>query len=215
MLHSRVESLEELVRRISVFLVPHTLVACTAGIANLMAAHLPNDPIGGFNKTVGFVVNLGGFVKDLPELRNSPLGGNLSAVELEPVLIHLFGNLIELCCLSLCRMVLPKLDISVRFVLEFINKTKRRAVLLDRHDCAGGEIQSETDDVLRINSALLYNVGNSCFEHVEIVLRVLKRPVRTELFAARKLFVHNGMRIVENRGCKLLTCFDVNEQRSA
>ena len=52
-------------------------------------------------------------------------------------------------------MVLPKLDISVRFVLKFINKAKRRAVLFDRHDCAGGEIQSETDDVLRINSALL------------------------------------------------------------
>ena len=180
-----------------------------------MTAHLPNNPVGSFDKTVGFIVNLRCFVKNLPKLRDSPLRGNLSAVELEPILIHLFGNLIKLRCLSLRRMMLPKLNISVRLILELINKAKRCAVLLDRHNRTCGKIESETDNVLRINSALFYNIGNSCFEHVEIVLRVLKCPVGSELFAARKLFVHNGMRIIENRGCKLLTCFDVDEQCSA
>ena len=180
-----------------------------------MAAHLPNNPVGGFDKAICLVVNLGSLVKNLPKLRDSPLRGNLSAVELEPILIHLFGNFIELRCLSLRRMMLPKLNISVWLVLEFINEAKRRTVLFDRHNRTCGEIKSETDNVLRIYSALFYNIGNSCFEHVEIVLRVLKCPVSSELFAARKLFVHNGMRIIENRGCKLLTCFDVNEQCSA
>ena len=112
-------------------------------------------------------------------------------------------------------MMLPKLDIGVRLILVFVQKAQRSAVLFDGHNRTGGEIKSETDNVPGVYSALFNYIGNCGCKHIKVILRILKRPVGSELLSARKSFVHYGMRIVEYRGSKLLTRFDINEQCSA
>lgn len=162
-----------------------------------MTAHLPNYPIRSLDKSVGSIINLGRFVKHLPDFGNSPFGRYLSAVVFKPFFSPCRRYLVDFCSVLLRGVVLPKLYIGVRFMDKLGHKTKRSTVLFARENGAGGKINAYTSDIIRRNTRFFYNLRNYRIKHIEIIPRVLQSPVHTELFAGRESFRHNAVGIIK------------------
>ena len=109
-------------------------------------------------------------------------------------------------------MVFPELYVCVRLFFIFIKEAERSAALCCGKYGTSCKVDTDTNNVLSINTALLDNIGDCDAKNVYVILRMLKCPVLTELFAARKLLIHNCVRILVNTACKLLACFNIDNK---
>ena len=134
-----VERGEELAARVGAVL-EDALVAGGAGVADVAAAELPDDPVGGLDPVVGRGVELGVLFEQLQALGELPLARDEAAVAGQPRLAALAARLVDAVGLALGGVVLPELDVGVRAVGELGQLAERRAVGGGRQQGAGREV---------------------------------------------------------------------------
>ena len=104
------------------------LVAGAAGVAHVLAAQLPDDPVGGLDPAFHRRVDLGVAVEQLETLGVLPLRRDQPAVAGQPRLAAPGGELVDAVGLGLGGVVLPQLDVGVGTVLELAETAQRGAV---------------------------------------------------------------------------------------
>ena len=111
----RVERGQEVGVRVAPVLVD-PLVPGRAGVAQVAAGELPDDPVGRLDPVIHPVVELGVLLEQLQRLRELPLRGDQPAVARQPALRPLGGEGVDPVRLRLGRVVLPQLHVGVRAV---------------------------------------------------------------------------------------------------
>ena len=94
------------------------LVAGGAGVADVAAAQLPDDPVGRLDPAVGGRVDLRVLLQQLQRLGELPLAGDAAAVAGQPGLTARLRQLVDPVGLRLGCVVLPELEVGVRAVAE-------------------------------------------------------------------------------------------------
>jgi hypothetical protein len=173
---------EELRRRVAAVLVDR-LVAGGAGVAGEHAAQLPDDPVRGFDPQIDAVVGVRVLVEDLERLRELPLGRDAPAVARQPGLAHLGGERVYAVSLATGRVVLPELGVRVRAAREVRVPAQRRAVGEHRHRRGSREVRGDPDHGGGIDARGGDGLRHRGGERLDVVLRILERPLRRELLA--------------------------------
>ena len=210
-----VERGEELAARVGAVL-EDALVAGGAGVADVAAAELPDDPVGGLDPVLGAGVELGILLEQLQALRELPLAGDESAVARQPRLAALAGELVDAVGLPLRGVVLPELDVGVRAVGELGQLAQRRAVGRDRQRGGGGEVGRDADDGCRVDAGGGDRLGDGGLQHVDVVGRDLQRPLGRERRAGgRQRLVDDAVLVVVDRGAELGPVGDPHDEGPA
>src|SRR5665648_235449 len=113
------------------------LVAGGAGVAQVDAAELPDDPVRGLDPVLGRFVDLGVVLEQLQALGELPLRGDQTAVPADPGLGALVGEGVDPVGVRLGGVVLPELDVRVRPIGERTELAQRCAVTGGGHHRAG------------------------------------------------------------------------------
>ncbi len=100
----------------------HRLIACRAGIPCFLSGHLPDYPVGRFDKPVRGLVNLRCFLQDLQGFAEKPFRRDFAPISIQPAFTHLAGCFVYLVGLGLAGMVLPQLDPGMRIILPFVKR---------------------------------------------------------------------------------------------
>ena len=213
-----IERLEEVVRREAVVLRPDALVAGGGEVARLAAGELPDDPVGCLDQPVGRRVDLGILVQDLPRLGHEPLGADFAAVAVQERVPALAGDLVELVGLGLGRVMLPQLHPGVRPVAILGQEAERRAVRHRRQHRAGGEVDAQPDHIGGVDAARLEDCRDRLLEDLDVVVRVLQRPIRFQPHAAgigRQALIDHAVGVGVDISGNFAAVGDINEQRPA
>ena len=208
----RVAGLQKFLRRIAVPLVPDGLVARHAAVASFHARHAQNHPVAGLHVPIGLGVQRRILLGNLPELGEHPLGGNLAAVALQPFLSARLGDGIQPVRLILRRVVLPQLHIRMR--IGWIFPAHRVARLVDGNHGAGGKIDADAHHVVFVNARVFHGLRHGGFQRLQIVVRVLKRPVRLQARAVGKSLVHHAVLVLIHRFAHLASRADFRHERA-
>jgi hypothetical protein len=95
-----------------------SLVAGGAGIADIGAAELPHDPVGGLHPSLARGIRGRVLFEDLQGLGELPFGGDQSAITGNPPLAALVRQPVDAVSLALRGVVAPQLDVGVRAIGE-------------------------------------------------------------------------------------------------
>jgi hypothetical protein len=190
------------------------LVAGRARVAHVDTAQLPHDPIGGLDPALHRAIDLGIADEQLEALGVLPLGGDQPAIARQPRLTATRRQLVDAVGLRLRRMVLPQLDVRVRPVLELGEIAQRRAVGQRRNHRAGGEVGADADHVRRVDAGVGDRAAHGGTHRLDVVLRILQRPVRRQRFARdRQAVVDHGVPIRVHRRSHLGAVGDADDDR--
>ncbi len=160
-----VERAEELAARVGAVL-EDALVAGGAGVAQVAAAQLPDDPVGRLDPVLGAGVELGILLEQLQSLGELPLARDEPAVARQPRLAALAGELVDAVGLALRGVVLPELDVGVRAVGELGQLAERRAVGRDGQGRGCREVGRDADDGCRVDARGGDGLGDGGLQHV-------------------------------------------------
>ena len=80
--------------------------------------------------------------------------------------------------------MLPKLDPGVRVAPVFRNETQWRTICQRRQHRTGSKIETQADDVSRIDPSLLQDRRDGNLEDAQIIFGVLQCPIRLETYRA-------------------------------
>ena len=215
---SRIERGEVARVREAVPLRPHRLVAGRAGVAGLDPGQPPDDPVGGLDQPVRGRVDLGRLIEDLERLREEPLGRDPPAISTEPGLAGRLGSLVDPVGLRLRGVMLPQLDPGMRIGAQMLNVAEGRAVALDRQHGAGREVDPDADHIRRIDACLAEQCRNRQFEHRQVIVGILQRPVVGEthlLVGQRQPLGDHPVGVPVNSRRDLSTRRDIHQDRPA
>ena len=179
-----------------------------------MAGQLPDDPVRGFEEPICGPVDIGRLAQDLESLREEPLGRDLAAISIEPRLVELAGDAVDVIRFGLRGVVLPELDPRVRVSSELVKGTQRRAIPRGRQHRARREVDPDPDDLRRIDARAGDQPSDRAAERLEVVLRVLERPVRAEddiLVRSRETGIDDPVSIRLDLDPHLATVGDVDQ----
>ena len=95
-----------------------SLVAGAAGISHIIAAQLPDDPVGRLDPAIHALVDLPVALQQFKALGEFPLGGDQSAVARQPGFVALGRQFVDTVGLRLRGMVPPEFDEGMRSVLN-------------------------------------------------------------------------------------------------
>ena len=193
----------------------NSLVAGGAGIANILARELPDDPVRGLDPMVHAFVEFGIFLKKLEGLCVLPLRGDEAAVAGQPAFAALARHRVDAIGLRLARVVLPQLHVGVGTGLVPGNLAQRRAVGEHGKGRGGGEVGGDADDLRGVDARRLDGLGHRALENLAVIVGHLERPLRWELSSrSRKDRVHDGMRIVVDGASEFGAVGGVYDERS-
>ena len=85
-------------------------------------------------------------------------------------------------------------------VCIFLHQAQRTAVCLGRKHGTGGKINTQSNDLLRRYAALPDYLRHCLFQHLQIVRRVLERPIRPQPLPVRQRPIHHAMGIFPYAG---------------
>ena len=159
---------------------PDGLVSGRAVVACLDARQLPDNPVGGLDQPVRGAIDLRRLAQDLERLGEEPLRRDLASVPGQPGLPHLRRDAVDVVRLGLGGVVLPQLHPRVRPASELLEEAQRRAVGLRRQHRAGREVDGDADDRARVYAGTDDDRRHGPLERLDIVVRVLERPVRAQ-----------------------------------
>ncbi len=205
---------EKVIRRITVMLMPYSLVSCSTGVSRLPAGQLPYHPVGCFNETVCSIIYFRVFVDGLPYLGYHPFRGYLTAVTFQKLFASLFSYCVKPVGLILGGVMLPQLDPCIGPAPELIKETERCTICLNRQYRACGEVYTHTHHPVRCHHRHLHDPRDGYTEHIEIILWMLQSPVHTKRSTVRKLLVHDSVSVFVNSNSYLFTCCSINQDRS-
>lgn len=208
----RVTGLQEFLRRITVLLVPDCFITGHAAVARFHARQAQNHPVAGLHVTVGLGVQCRILLGNLPELGEHPLGGDLAAVALQPFLSASLGNGVQPVRLILRRVMLPQLHVRVR--IGRILPAHRVARLVDGNHGAGGKVDADADHVVFVDARVFDGLRHGGFQRLQIVIRMLKRPVRLQARAVGKSLVHHAVLVFIHRLADLAAGADFRHERA-
>ncbi len=192
------------------------LVAGGAGVARLDAAHPPDHPVGGLDQPIGGAIDLRRLFEDLQRLGQEPLARDLAAVAGEPRLAARGGGRGDAIGLRLRRVVLPQLDPRVRVPAELGQRHQRRAVAFHRQHRAGGEVDGDAGHGARIDARLAHRLGHGGLQHVQVVERVLQRPLVAQPHRrAGKRLIDHAVRVRRHRRGQFGAVADADDDRTA
>ena len=143
-LEGRVQRGEEVGRRVGAVL-ERPLEPGRAGVADVGAAQLPHDPVGGLDPVVHPLVELGVLLEQLQALGQLPLRRELAAVAGDPRLAALVGQRVQPVGVALGGVVLPELHVGVGPVGVLGQLAQRGAVGQHRQHRAGREVGADPD----------------------------------------------------------------------
>ena len=211
----RVEGRLEVAARIGAVL-QDSLVARGAGVAHVLAAQLPDDPVRGLHPVVHAVVQLRVFLHELQCLGVLPLRGDEAAIARKPTLRPLARERVDTVSLSLARVVLPEFHVGVRPVLKTGDFAQRGAVCEYRERGGGGEVCRNAHDQGGVDAGRGHSVGHCPAQHFAIVVGHLQRPFGGQRCAGGREFrVHDGVRIVVHSAAEFGAVCRINDERSA
>ena len=195
---ARVQRCEELFRRILAIL-QIALVAGGASVANILAAKLPDNPVGGFDELKHAFVNFLIFFEELQPLGELPLRRNLTAVSRHPRFISVAPELIDAIRVWLGCVMLPELHVCVRSIFEFVEIRKRSRIFEHRQNRAGCEVCCDADDIIGINRRQSNCFRNRVLQDFDVVVGILKCPIWCQRSAGGvEFFIHDGIRIIKD-----------------
>ncbi len=215
-LELRVQGGEEVLGGVAAVLVD-ALVAGGAGVADVVAAELPDDPVGGLHPVVHGGVGFRVLLEELQSLGEFPFGGDEPAIAREPAFAAFSRQGVDPVRLRLRGVVAPEFHIGVRPVGEPGQLVQRCAVRLDGHHGAGGEVGGNADDGGGVDSGVGDRRGDCVAEDVAVVVGHLQRPVPGKPGGAvvryvrgirRQRFRHHAMRVVKDAAAQFLAVAD-------
>ena len=215
---ARIERGEVVVRRETVPLRPHRLVAGRADVAGLPTGQLPDDPVRCLEEPLGTSVDVRRLVEDLERLGEEPLGADLPAIAIQPGLAARARDVIDPIRFGLGGVVLPELDPGVRLGAQIREEAQRGAVGGRREHRARGEVDADADDVVRSHAGRSEDVGDRRLEDPQVVLGILERPLGRKHDVAvldRQPMVDHAVRIRMDGGREDGAVADVDEDRAA
>ena len=200
--------------------LPDALVAGSAGVADVLAAQLPDDPIGCFDPVLHARVDLRILLEQLQRLGVLPLAGDQPAVSGQPRLAPFVGHRVDPIGLGLSGVVLPELDVGVRPVDELGQLTQRCSVGEHRQHGAGGEVGADPDHTRGIDPAAPHRLRHRVLQHLDVVVWDLERPVGREAHGACRTVdvervLEHRVGVVVHRRRQLLAVVDPHNRRSA
>jgi hypothetical protein len=199
----RVQGAQEVRRRVRPVLVD-PLVARGAGVAHVVAAQLPDDPVRRLHPPVHRRIDVWCLLQQLQALGELPFRGDLTAVPRQPLLASLAGQLVDPVGLPLGGVVLPQLDVCVWVVRELRQLVERRTVRGGGHHRARGEVGADPDDVGGVHPCLAKGGRDGGSQNLAVVLGHLQRPLRRQGDVVHGEHpVDNGMGILVGRGPEL------------
>jgi len=175
-LEGGVERGQVVARRVGAVLTD-ALVAGGAGVAHVLAAQLPDDPVGRLDPRVHARVDLRVLLDELQRLRVLPLRGDEASVAGKPRLAALPRDRVDAVRLGLPGVVLPQLDVGVGAVAEAVDLAQRGAV--GEHGQRGrcGEVGRDSDDERGVDPGVPDRLRHGAAQDLAIVVRVLERPL--------------------------------------
>ena len=186
----------EVGRRVGAVL-PDALVPGGAGVADVLAAELPDDPVGRLDPVVHALVDLRVLFEQLQRLGVLPLARDRPSVPGEPRLAALGGDGVDPVGLRLGGVVLPQLDVGVPAVAELGQLAQRRTVGQHRQRRRRREVRGDADHVARVDARFGDGRRYRGAQHVAIVVGVLQRPLRRQRGSRRRqLAVHHGVAVL-------------------
>ena len=204
------------VGRESLALGPDALVAGGGQVARLFAGELPDHPVGALDQPAGGGVHRRVLVEDLPGLGHEPLRADLAAVAVQEIEALFACDLVELVGLRLGGMVLPQVDPGVGMAAPLGQRAQRRAIGQGGHHRAGGEVDAETDHVLRIDAALRQYGRDGALEDLDVVIGVLQRKIRLQAdVGARQPFVDHAVGVGMDGGGYLAAVGHIDQHRAS
>jgi hypothetical protein len=211
-----VEFGEELTARVLAVL-EDALVAGSACVADVGAAQLPHDPVGGLDPPFGGVVHLWVLFEQLERLSELPLRRDQPPVACDPRLPTPMCGFVDAIGVRLGGVVLPELDVGVRPICELGELAQRRAVRRCRHHRARREVGGDPDHVCRVDAGCRDCRGYCDLQHLDVVGRSLQRPVgrQSSVVTGRQRPIHDGMRVLVRRAADLCSVADPNNQHPA
>ncbi len=210
----RVQLAEELGGRVGAVLVD-ALVARGAGVADVGAGELPDDPVGRLDPVPHRGVDRRGLLQQLQALGELPLRGDQAPVAGQPGLGTLPGQLVDPVGLALRGVVAPQLDVRVRVASELGQLAERGALGGGGHHRAGGEVGADPDDLRRVDPGGRDRGRHGRAQHLDVVGRNLQRPLRRQRPAVRERPVQHGVGVVGDRAAELGTVGDPHDDRPA
>ena len=79
----------------------------------------------------------------------------------------------------------PQLYVSMRIALEILVETQRNSFVIHRKYGAGGKVDADADHVVFVDARVFDGLRHGGFQRLQIVIRMLKRPVRLQARAER------------------------------
>ena len=113
----------------------------------------------------------------------------------QPGFSPLFRRFIEEVGTILGRVMLPQFHISVGLPLVFRQKAERYPLLRRGKDGAGGEVDADAHHLVGRRARLMQEIGQGMVQRVQVILRMLQRPVGPERRTVRQGSIHHGVGI--------------------
>ena len=198
-----VERCKEVLGRV-LSVLEDAFVSSRAGVADVAAAELPDDPVGSLHPVIHGPVDFRIFFEELQPLGELPFGGDQATVAGKPGLAAFFGELVDAVRLWLGRVVAPQLDEGVRPVREAFQLVQRRAVCRRRNHGARGEVGGDAHYVGRVDTGVGDGGRYSIAQDVAVVVGHLECPIGGKALAgAREFFCHHSVRVFEDSAADL------------
>ena len=189
------------------------LIPGGARVPRLGAGELPDDPVRGLDPPLREPVDVRVLLEQLERLGELPLGGDLPAVPGQPRLTAVAGHLGDPVGLRLGGVMLPELGIGVRAAGELGELAQRRPVFEHRQHGAGGEVGADADHLAGADAGHVDRGGHRGAQHVQVVCRVLQRPVGGQRPAGGcQLRVHHAVPVLADRAAELRAVGDADDQ---
>ena len=190
------DRLEVLARRVCAVLV-HALVSRVARSIGEVARELPGQPVHDVEDLGGLRVQARGAFEELEGLRQQHLGREHAAVAGQPGLAALSRDVDDASGLRSRTVVLPQLEVCLRFAREFLAFAHGHPGLVGEDDRCTRAVQADAHHGggvdARVRERSSYRFGH---RH-EVVAGYLQREVGGEGFSRRdERAVHDGGRVL-------------------
>lgn len=216
--HERLEARREFAEEVAagvLAVLQDALVVGRAGVADVGAGQLPDDPVGRLDPVAHRRVDVRGLFEHLEALGELPLRRDQPAVARQPLLAARPGQLVDPVGLRLGGVVAPQLHVRVRLGRELRQLAQRRSVHCGRNHRAGGEVGGDADDVGGVRAGRGQGGGDGGAQDVDVVRGHLQRPLRRQRPPGRReLAVDDAVAVLRHGAAQLGTVPHAHDDRA-
>ena len=164
---------QELLRRITILLIPQKLIACVAHTACRLTCQQIDQIIAYFHEIIRRFIYFRRPLNNLQKLGQHPLRIHSAAAARHKFLLFLICKCRDPVRLLLRAVMLPKLQVRMRVCAKLFRLAERFAILRHRYKCGRRRVNSDTNHISRLNTGFLNHCSNRFIQRIHIIVNFL------------------------------------------